>query len=329
MQITCKKSYDKCFLGECDKCSNVKNFTKYLQDLLDESNIFEVQFSAWTATDRSTLMTQILSSTDFVEELCNKLVVLRPHSFITKKQTQFFETIKKNLKQGEVLIVLDFSENYVVQDASQAFHFNNDQCTIFPVVYYYMQNSEVTHKSLIFLSDSTKHDTAAVYTIQKILVPYLRNNHKAKKLIYFSDGAKQHFKNKYQMINLIRHEEDFGIKAEWHVHAAAHGKGASDGVGALFKREAARHSLLCKPTEAILTSQKLFEWSKTKFKNVITTFYYSEQDHKKTSRFLNKRFSSALSVPQIMKNHAFLVQNKKLLIKRFSSDENALELQYS
>lgn len=60
------------------------------------------------------------------------------------------------------------------------------------------------------------------------------------------------------MINLIRHEEDFGIKAEWHVHAT-HGKGVSDGVGALFKREAARHSLLCKPTETILTSQKLFE----------------------------------------------------------------------
>lgn len=122
-----------------------------------------------------------------------------------------------------------------------------------------MQNSEVTHKSLIFLSDSTKHDTAAIYTIQKILVPYLRNNHKAKKLIYFSDSAKQHFKNKYQMINLIRHEEDFGIKAEWHVHATAHGKDALDSVGALFKREAARHSLLCKPTEAILILQKLFE----------------------------------------------------------------------
>jgi len=35
--------------------------------------------------------------------------------------------------------MFDFSENYscVCQDASQAFHFNNKQCTMFPIIYYY------------------------------------------------------------------------------------------------------------------------------------------------------------------------------------------------
>lgn len=114
----------------------------------------------------------------------------------------------------EVLIVLDFSENYkyIVQDVSQAFYFNNTQCTVFPVIYYYKKNSELKHMSLVFLSDSTHHDTAAIYTEQKLLISHVKEGLHVKKIIYFSDGAKQHFKNKFQMVNLIHHEEDFSVK---------------------------------------------------------------------------------------------------------------------
>lgn len=198
-QITCENATESCFLSKCEICSNVTDFSKYLQGLLEEKNMFHIQFSTWTGTDRSTLQIQILPSAYFVEELCDKLIILKPHSFIAKQQSQFFENTKNNLKKGEVLVVLDFSENYkyVVQDALQAFHFNNTQCTIFPVVCYYIENSEVKHINLIFLSDSTQHDTAAVYTVQKMLVPYLKDQLNAKKIIYSSDSAKQHFKNKY------------------------------------------------------------------------------------------------------------------------------------
>lgn len=141
----------------------------------------------------------------------DKLVLLKPHSFIAKQQSQFVANKKNNLDEGEVLALLDFSENYKysVQDASQAFHFNNTQCTVFPVVYYYKQNSTIQHKSLVFLSDSTRHDTAAVYTVQKMLIPHIKQSLCAKKIVYFTDGAKQHFKNKFQMVNLINHETDF------------------------------------------------------------------------------------------------------------------------
>ena len=70
--------------------------------------------------------------------------------------------------------MFDFSENYayVCQDASQAFHFNNNQCT--NVIFYYKENNEVIHQSMVFLSDSLKHDTAAVYAIQTLLIPEIK-----------------------------------------------------------------------------------------------------------------------------------------------------------
>ncbi|KYN21878.1 hypothetical protein ALC57_05740 [Trachymyrmex cornetzi] len=329
-QITCEHPSENCYLGDCDECPSIANVCRYLLQLLDENNVHHVQFSAWAGTDRSTLQTRIVPTAEFVEEFSTKFQLLKPHSFLSKQQSQFFSAKKANLEDGEVLVVLDFSENYkyVAQDASQGFHFNNSQCTVFPVVCYFKEDFEIKHKSFVFLSESTRHDTAAVYTVQKMLIPYLKKNMDIKKIIYFSDGAKQHFKNKFQMTNLIHHEKDFGVRADWHVHATAHGKGASDGVGALFKREAARNSLLLKPSDAILSVKKLVKWSKNYFTS-ITVIYYSRKMHEKEEKFLKKRFSEALPVPQILKNHGFIVQdNKKLLIKRYSISPHGNVMSY-
>lgn len=106
-----------------------------------------MKYGVWTSTDRSTLLTVQENVDDFVENFREKLLKLNPHSFITKKQTEFIKSRKLNLSSSEVMVNFDFSENYsyVVQDAAQAFHFNNDQCTEFPVLYYYKQNSEIVH----------------------------------------------------------------------------------------------------------------------------------------------------------------------------------------
>ena len=40
----------------------------------------------WENTDRSTLMTRLQDSDEFIDEFLNKLVVLRNHDFIAKQQ---------------------------------------------------------------------------------------------------------------------------------------------------------------------------------------------------------------------------------------------------
>lgn len=59
---------------------------------------------------------------------------------------------------------------------------------------------------------------------------------------------------------------NFYIKTEWHYHATAHGKKCLGGymqslkgghLFAIFKRKAARASLLVKPTETILMAETL------------------------------------------------------------------------
>ena len=220
--------------------------------------------------------------------------------------------------------MFDFSENYayVCQDASQAFHFNNDQCTVLPVIFYYKENNELRHKANVFLTDSLKHDTSAVFAVQTLLIPEIKKYVKnITKIIYMTDGAKQHFKNKYQISNLIKHK-DFGIEAEWHFSATAHGKSAYDGIGAIFKRAAYKQSLIVKPENAILTPTALYKWAENHFQN-IKILYFNKTYHEKMKRKLKKRFENAKAVPQILKNHAIIVEtSKKLLIKKYSNDKN-------
>lgn len=134
--LVCKHSTPECYLDQCRNCPDLSTFSTELLDILINASIDQVQYTVWTATDRSTLNTVTVDVSDFVEGLCDKLQILKPHSYIAKQQSEFIASTKENLKDGEVLVMFDFSENfsYVVQDASQAFHFNNDQCTVFPVV---------------------------------------------------------------------------------------------------------------------------------------------------------------------------------------------------
>lgn len=328
--VTCCNSKPACYFNECDLCPGIEKFSDFMNEVFQKQRVSQVIYSVWQSTDRCTLKQECLSAENFVDELCVGLQKLLPHHFIAKNQSEYVMERKNNLKEDEVLVQFDFSENfkYVVQNAAQAFHYNNDQCTVHPAVFYYRSGEELKHSSLVLLSDCTTHDTAAVYIMQTTLIPVIKEVHpKVKKIIYVTDGAKQHYKNRFQMMNLMHHEEDFDLKGEWHFQATAHGKGACDGIGATLKREATRACLQAKSTkEAILTSQDLYEWAKIKFENM-RIIHYNKESHNKTQRKLNKRFSLAPNVTKIQSGHSFIpIRDRKLEVRQFSGADNHLSI---
>ncbi|KYN16362.1 hypothetical protein ALC57_11380, partial [Trachymyrmex cornetzi] len=167
--VMCTDPSPACYLNECDQCPTESTFSDTVLCLL-EAAIEDVVFSAWKTTDRATLRIETLSSNNFVDELCDQVQQLKPHHFIAEQQSKYALEVREKLCEGEVIVHMDFSENYafVVQNAVQAFHYNNNQCTLHPVVFYYRKDKEIFHKSLIFLSDCLSHDTVAVYVIQKL-----------------------------------------------------------------------------------------------------------------------------------------------------------------
>ena len=124
----CDTDNSKCMLLKCDDCPKKSAIKTHLlshfiddveeYDNSDESESVMVTFKQWVAVDRTDLITQTLPVTEFVDLVLVKLYKLIPHSFIARKQGQYFKERKVSMKVGEVLCSMDFSENYqfVIQD---------------------------------------------------------------------------------------------------------------------------------------------------------------------------------------------------------------------
>jgi hypothetical protein len=71
----------------------------------------------------------------------------------------------------------DFFENYsfIIQDAAQAFYWDNQQATIHPLVSYFKNSKkEMESPCFVIISECLYHDTVTVYTFQKHLIAFLK-----------------------------------------------------------------------------------------------------------------------------------------------------------
>lgn len=130
--LQCNPPQETCFFGECPNCPGAEKVKDILTAAFDRKGLDEVEFKQWISTDRSTLETHKLSANDFITSFCDKLQFLLRHDFIAKTQIKYYQQLKERLGVGEFLVVMDFAENYsfIVQDASQSFHWNNAQATL-------------------------------------------------------------------------------------------------------------------------------------------------------------------------------------------------------
>lgn len=318
--IVCKDPTIECFSSKCKECPGTKKLNEMLKMKFDDAIIDTIKYSRWISVDRSTLETLEIPTDEFVDTLCCELTTLLFHDFIAKQQASYHRSIKENLQEGEFVVDLDFAQNYafVAQDASQGFHWNNDQATIHPFVIYYKSENGIANKNLTIISDCLDHITSSVYAFQRILVQYLKTHFSVKKIYYFSDGAPQQYKNCKNFINLLHHKQDFGIDAEWHFFATAHGKGACDGISGTVKRLAGRASLQLPPESQILTPQRLFDWATQNIKGI--DFHFSAKSESDLAvQFLKERYAKAKTVPGTLKFHAAIpAEDGRMNFKTYS-----------
>ena len=296
--LQCNPPQEQCFLSECSECPGSESFKQKLLQAFDKKGVDEVEFKQWTSTDRSNLETNILPVEEFVSSFCDKLLKLLRHDFVARMQSQYLQDTKNILGVGEFLVVGDFAENYafVVQDASQSFHWNNAQATLHPFVVYFREGGNLGNCSYVVISECNIHDVVAVHLFQARLVAFLKEKFDTlNKIIYFSDGCAAQYKNCKNFANLCNHEVDFGVSAEWHFFATSHGKGPCDGVGGTVKRLATRASLQ-RPNNPILTPRQFFEFAQETI-SAVTFAFTTTEDHEVHRKLLQERLASARTVP--------------------------------
>lgn len=329
--MLCNPPSIDCCTNNCSSCPGVEKINTILKEKFEEKIIEKITFRQWVTVDRCSLETFEKNTSEFIELFCDKITVLVCHDFIARQQSSFMNDTKGNLKDGEFCVIGDFSENFsfVIQDEAQGYHWASDHATIHPYVIYFKEENKIQHTSYVIISDCLEHTTAAVYCFQKKLIQFLKGKFDhVRKIYYFSDGCAGQYKNKKNFSNLCYHNEDFDVEAEWHFFATSHGKGPCDGVGGTLKRLATKASLQRPFENQILTPKDLFDWAVENVKSVNFEFS-TQEDHIEAERFLEKRFSYALTIKGTQKLHAFiplLISTSRILVKSFSnSSESRIE----
>ncbi|PSN43647.1 hypothetical protein C0J52_16667 [Blattella germanica] len=272
-KIVCQNSSANCYLNRCEVCPGSKNVSEWLTLFLEQNLVDELVYKKWKTVDRADIITVKLNAEAFIHNLIINLQKFKIHNFIAKAQSSYLKQLKSEILPGEFINIGDYSENYsfIIQDAIQGCHWNTSQATIHPFVIYY-QNYDNSLQNICFsvISDYLVHDAAAVHLFQKKLIAFLRQKFtNINKIYYFSDGAAGQYKNKKNFINLLHHEREFQVRAEWHFFATSHGKGPSDCVGATIKRLAVYASL---QGTHITSAIKLHEWAQCNITRILFSF---------------------------------------------------------
>lgn len=227
--------------------------------------------------------------------------------------------------QSEILVLLDFSENYsfIIQNAAQGYHWNNSQATVHPFEVYFKSNGKLENVSFIIISEVMTHDTKAVQLFISKLLNFLKQSIIFSKISFMSDGAAAHYKNKKNFASLCNFKSKHGLEAEWHFFATSHGKGPCDAIGGTLKRMAKRASLAKDCGNTIKTPRELYEWAVTQTDKNITKLnfcYISNEQYTTTAEEFDELFKKAKTISGTQKFHSFVpIAHNKIMAKTYSN----------
>lgn len=263
----CENPSQNCFLLRCEACSNRKDISL---EMLGMSAEDELELALWESGGE--LVKKHLEATAFLNELNKWTKKYIPHYYIRRAQQRAIWLEKANVKPRVVVLHFDFAENWsiVLQRAVQGYHWKTKMVTIFTCV------ATTTKGTLSFgvVSDDTCHDSAhALFALTMIedrleeLVPVFLE------LIYVSDGAPSHFKNRHQ---LHEFQKKF-VVSRWIYSASGHGKSACDGVGGVLKHHASLHNLKTTELSSITNARTFVEALGQKIKGITLLFIDQEE----------------------------------------------------
>ena len=193
------------------------------------------------------------------------------------------------------------------------FHWDNGMVTLHPFMYYYKDEGKICHGSFALLLDCNTHDTVAVHYFQPCLISHLQEKSQfVSKIVYFSDGCADQYKNLNNFLNLCLLGDGFDIPAEWYFFAKIHSKGSSDGIRGTFKGEATKTCPQRPYKDQILTALDFLHFVESSLNGInaeclTCAGWQTEED------LLHERFSIAKTTAGRRRLHGFKPLSKSIL----------------
>uniref|UniRef100_UPI00358FDA75 uncharacterized protein isoform X1 n=1 Tax=Myxine glutinosa TaxID=7769 RepID=UPI00358FDA75 len=267
-----------CIDRQCKKCGT-QQLKKYLEPLITRCTK-EVMWQKWEQTTydkegktkRMTLQRHHGELKMLVEELLQEMIWFSRHLFEARwQQAQFYKCIKSP-GDKEVIMVMDFAENYLclMQQEVQAAHRYQAQVTLHPIIAYYTcqaelcRDNEPIRECINVISDDKAHDNHAVAHFVGLAINHLRDKRalEPQKLVQFTDGCSGQHKARVSFTDISFCAQDLKIPSlERHYFGSRHGKNPCDGEGGVVKSCVSR-AVKSRPDVVVKDSVSLFEYCK-------------------------------------------------------------------
>lgn len=235
----------KCLNRDCDDCGTDR-LSAFFQPLITKSEDDPVTWHKWeyiTLRKKDgekrcmSCVPHTTSLTDLVKDLATNLEQYPGHVFRASWQHSQMTECLKQLKDGEVVTVMDFSENYNCRfkNEVQTAFFDQNQVTLHPMMCYYLvkhKGEDVRMKhSINGISDDLKHDTCLVRKFQEQALTVLQKTTQIRQIYEWTDGCAAQYKAKAAFADISLQ----AIPVERGFFETSHGKNVCDGLGAVVK----------------------------------------------------------------------------------------------
>lgn len=280
--VVCSTNRYKCMMNLCKQCRD-KEIT------FKKSNITDLNYNKWSqVTENKTIKGQIRNlkrvvKTCIVDTVDNlkmtlkkEVVIFKKHVCNMKHQSKQLKMLRENLKKGEYLMQVDFSQNYVSKcdKEIQSMHFGSSkrQISLHTVVCHYVETGSIKFKSFCTVSDHLDHHAHGVWAhLHPILEDAGKKYPNINTVHIYSDSPSSQYRNRFNIYFMkkllpqyFKHLKSF----TWNFSEPGHGKGSMDGVGGSIKRAADQYVLHGKDINCAGDLVKLFAASESKIKVV-------------------------------------------------------------
>ena len=253
--VCCKTDNKDCMYGDCSECKSKKVPACTDVDFGRQTCWYKWKTRRVEKTKKSPQENPNSNSTvtmtikdkeegtcqQLYDEFNDSLLPIRKHIYNIRHQYKALQTLREGLLDNEIIIHMDFSENYSCKYAKeiQSIHFGASQVQVTLHTGLVYWGRDVLF-SFCTTSDYNKHHPAAIWAHTKHVLQRVQSICPAVDTVYFvSDGPTTQYRNKQNFYLLCTLFYDWGFKsANWNFLEAGHGKGPADGIGAVIKRSA-------------------------------------------------------------------------------------------
>lgn len=247
-ELCCDRYNLNCLARSCRSCLHKnptykefdnRNVIKYKMWISERQQIQDLKTKKPRLVTKCLKKTFEVHPTQLITQLQKDLDKFFDHQRNIVHQYKAMNDLKSNLQGDEVLIHVDFSENYCTKYAEeiQAFHFGGSRAQLsLHTVVVYLQNSIL---SFCTVSENISHSPAAIWTHLRPIFRALPCD--IKRVHFLSDGPVTQYRNKtmfFIMATKLSEEIPNIENFTWNYTESGHGKGAPDGIGATCKRTA-------------------------------------------------------------------------------------------